>query len=430
MSNNKKNGSGAPRHVKAGWLIDGSGQPARRNMRLEIRHGRFGAIQPLAESGAAAGAAAPRDLDFSDGTLMPALVDSHVHLFMSGTSDPAVRQHQLAAGYDDMRAVISRHLGQHLAAGVLAVRDGGDRRGHAQRFKAECPAGAPRAVRLRVAGVAWHAPGRYGRLIARPPVNGGSLGASLEAALDLARQRGARLPDHVKIVNSGLNSLVCFGRETPPQFQLGELRAAVGVAHRRGLKVMVHANGALPVGLALAAGCDSIEHGFFMGAENLAKMAAGAVVWVPTAVTMQAYARTLDPASREARGALRNLEHQVVQLQSARGLGVTVAAGTDAGSLGVHHGRALHEEMALLMTAGFSVEQAVRCATVNGARLLGLPHGGSIEPGAPATFIVVTGSPRELPASLGQVAACFSDGVRLDLPQAQSAASPQACGQR
>jgi imidazolonepropionase-like amidohydrolase len=127
---------------------------------------------------------------------------------------------------------------------------------------------------------------------------------------------------------------------------------------------------------------------------------------------------------------MRNLEHQLAQLQSARGLGVTVAAGTDAGSLGVHHGRALHEEMALLMTAGFSVEQAVRCATVNGARLLGLPHAGSIGPGAPATFIVVTGSPRNLPASLGQVAACFSDGVRLDLPKVQSAAGPQACGQR
>ena len=417
MSNNKKKAPGAARQVIAGWLIDGSGQPARRNLRLEIVNGRFGAIQPLAGDGAAASAG----LDFGGCTLMPALVDSHVHLFMSGTSDPLIREHQLAAGYDDVRPVILRHLRQHLAAGVMAVRDGGDRRGHALRFRAEAPAGGLRALRLRVAGVAWHAHGRYGRLIARSPAVAGSLEESLEAGLDLAGRRGARLPDHVKIVNSGLNSLVCFGRETPPQFQLVELRAAVRAAHRRGLKVMVHANGAVPVGLALAAGCDSIEHGFFMGPDNLAKLAAGAAVWVPTAVTMQAYARSLDPASREAGGAMRNLEHQLGQLQTARALGVTVALGTDAGSLGVHHGRAVQEEMGILMTAGFSVEEAVRCATVNGARLLGLPHAGPIGPGAAATFIAVKGSPRELPASLAQVAARFSDGLRLDSEELISA---------
>jgi imidazolonepropionase-like amidohydrolase len=428
LSNNKKNGPGAARQIIAGWLIDGSGQPARRNMRLEILDGRFAAVHPLGNDGASAGAAASGDLDFADCTLMPALVDSHVHLFMSGTPDPAVRRQQLAAAYDDMRPVIARHLGQHLAAGVLAVRDGGDRQGHARRFRDEAPAGGLQAMRLRVAGVAWHAHGRYGRLIARPPASGGSLGASLAAALDLDRQGGARQPDHVKIVNSGLNSLVCFGSQTRPQFSLAELREAVRVAHRRGLTVMVHANGAVPVGLALAAGCDSIEHGFFMGPDNLAKMAAGAAVWVPTAVTMQAYARTLDPASREAGGALRNLEHQLAQLQTARTLGVRVALGTDAGSLGVHHGRALHEEMALLMTAGFSVEEAVRCATVNGARLLGLPHAGRIEPGAPATFIAVTGSPRELPASLAGVAARFSDGALLDPQELNSAAGTQGLG--
>jgi imidazolonepropionase-like amidohydrolase len=110
---------------------------------------------------------------------------------------------------------------------------------------------------------------------------------------------------------------------------------------------------------------------------------------------------------------MRNLEHQLGQLQTARALGATVALGTDAGSLGVHHGRALREEMALLMRAGFSVEEAVRCATVNGARLLGLPDAGPIGPGAAATFIAVKGGPRELPASLAQVAARFSDGLRL-----------------
>ena len=407
--------AGAPRQVRAGWLVDGSGQPARRHLRLDIQQGRFGAIQPIgAESGAGG---VPGVLDFTDCTLLPALVDSHVHLFMSGTADPVIRQHQLAAGFAEIRPVIARHLGEHLAAGVLAVRDGGDRYGHAQRFKAELSEAAGLgAVRVQAAGVAWHAAGRYGKLIARSPGGGGALDAALAAAVEPEGENGP-LPDHVKIVNSGLNSLLQFGRQTAPQFCLAELRAAVRIAHRRGLTVMVHANGVEPVRLALAAGCDSIEHGFFMGDDNLAEMAAAGVVWVPTAVTMQAYARGLDPASRESRGAMRNLEHQLAQLQTARRLGVTVAVGTDAGSLGVHHGGAVREEMALLMTAGFSVEEAVRCATVNGARLLGLPHAGPIAPGTPATFIVAPGGPQALPGSLARLKALFIDGAPADLGQ-------------
>ncbi|AQV01094.1 hypothetical protein [Desulfococcus multivorans] len=56
---------------------------------------------------------------------------------------------------------------------------------------------------------------------------------------------------------------------------------------------MVHCNGETPVAIAVEAGCDSVEHGFFMGEENLRRMADMGTVWVPTAVTMKAYARML-----------------------------------------------------------------------------------------------------------------------------------------
>lgn len=64
-------------------------------------------------------------LDLSHCTILPPLVDSHVHLVMSGTDDPAVRKHQLTAGYDEIKDVIARHLNDHLSCGILAVRDGG-----------------------------------------------------------------------------------------------------------------------------------------------------------------------------------------------------------------------------------------------------------------------------------------------------------------
>lgn len=69
-------------------------------------------------------------------------------------------------------------------------------------------------------GRAWHAAGRYGRLIGRPPAGG--LGKAVVRCGDRA--------DHVKIVNSGLNSLKCFGKQTAPQFRASEMKAAVAAA--------------------------------------------------------------------------------------------------------------------------------------------------------------------------------------------------------
>ena len=220
--------------------------------------------------------------------------------------------------------------------------------------------------------------------------------------------------DHLKVVNSGLNSLIRFGRETPPQFAAEELKAAVTAGNRRDLKTMVHANGRLPVDLALKAGCHSLEHGFFMGRENLERMAEFQTTWVPTAFTMQAYAEELDPSSREAQTARKNLDHQLEQIGLAGRLGVPMAVGTDCGSLGVHHGQALREEMRMLMLAGLSLERAVQAASFNGACLLGLEQElGRLLPGLPASFIAVEAGPSSLPDSLASLQGIFLRGNRL-----------------
>ncbi len=120
--------------------------------------------------------------------------------------------------------------------------------------------------------------------------------------------KNVRFVDHIKIVNSGLNSLVRFGKETSPQFGVTELKEAVKIGKRFGCKTMVHANGKKPVEIAIKSGCHSIEHGFFMGKENLKRMADKQISWVPTAMTMKAYRdaferRRINP---EIRNHLRN----------------------------------------------------------------------------------------------------------------------------
>ncbi|MGE5838377.1 MAG: amidohydrolase family protein, partial [Deltaproteobacteria bacterium] len=206
-------------------------------------------------------------------------------------------------------------------------------------------------------------------------------------------------------------------KETSPQFRLEDLKKAVLCAHRKGLKVMVHANGRAPVREAIESGCDSIEHGFFMGTDNLKKLADEQITWVPTAFTMEAYARTLPKESAERDGARKNLDHQLDQIRQAKEFGVRIAVGTDAGSLGVHHGEAVREEMRLLIAAGFSLGEAVRSATSAGAELLGLGrHAGYLRPGSPATFLALKTKPEGLLDALAAPQEIWVKGIRVSTP--------------
>lgn len=372
--------------IRAGWLIDGTGRPARKNVLIRASGG---IITDIRDDD---GRFDPDVVDLTDCTVIPGLMDAHVHLFMSGTADPEIRERQLHADYDAIRSVIAGHLDNHAANGIIAVRDGGDYGGHALRFKQETLGKGDRPVRIFAAGRAWRQSGRYGRLIGRPPENGQTLAAAITANEDGG--------DHVKIVQSGLNSLIHFGKQTAPQFSLSEMKEAVAAAHNRGAKVMVHANGEAPVRIAVEAGCDSIEHGFFMGTDNLKRMADRGTVWVPTAITMKSYAEMLPAGGTESKVARRTWRHQMEQIAEARHLGVRVAAGSDAGSLGVHQGLGLIQELVLLVEAGYALEEAIRCATAQTAILMNFGGYGLIKAGSPANFSAVHGAAGEI---LGQL---------------------------
>ncbi|MDF1591750.1 MAG: amidohydrolase family protein [Desulfobacterales bacterium] len=388
--------------ICAGWVIDGSGDAVQENVRLRIQNGLIAAIGASAQSCEERSAV----LDLSGDTILPCLVDSHVHLFMSGTSDLNIRARQMDAPFSDTKKVIARHIAAHLMSGVTAVRDGGDHHAHALRYRDDCLDKDATPFQLQAAGRAWHRQGRYGRLIGRAPADDRSLAEAIAA-------EDATI-DHVKIVNSGLNSLVKFGYQTPPQFSLGEMKAAVGAARRKGLFVMAHANGKIPVEISVSAGCHSIEHGFFMGNENLKQMAEKDIFWIPTAATMKAYCEHLERIGENQDVARRNLEDQMEQIAAARNLRVPIAVGTDAGSIGVQHGSGIVQELIILKQAGLSIQEAIQCATANGARLLNLPAPSLLCRGLPASFIVVTGGPDGLPDSLLSIKKICIKGVFYD----------------
>ncbi|MGE5239520.1 MAG: amidohydrolase family protein [Chloroflexota bacterium] len=388
--------------VLAGWLIDGSGAPVRERVMIRVEEGVITALDDVSASTSSRGDI----LRFQESTVLPGLVDCHVHLFMSGDSDPALRKKQLAFTFDEASPAISRHLRAHLASGVIAVRDGGDYGGYALRFNREGQSRDQSPVCVKAAGRAWRAKGRYGRLIGRPPLEGLTLAQSIF--------RDSEGADHVKIVNSGLNSLTHFGKETSPQFGLGDLNDAVAAAGTMGLTVMAHANGGAAVSTAVQAGCRSIEHGFFMGRNNLELMAERGTFWVPTMFTMAAYAAEPDGKGGEPEVARRNLDHQLEQVSDARSRGVRLAVGTDSGSLGVHHGDSYVEELRLFRRAGLSVPELVMCATLQGACLLGIEgEAGQLRAGMPATFLVVPGGPADLLDHIRTPSEVFVRGVSV-----------------
>jgi len=385
--------------IIAGWLVDGSGSPVREKVQIQVKNTIITSI------GACPGEKNADNLnvtDLSHCTVLPPLVDSHVHLFMSGTTDKAERKNQLTAGYNELKPIISRHLNYLLSHGVLAVRDGGDRGGYALRYKDESLGDFP--VRFQSAGRAWRQKDRYGKLIGRSPADDESL---VSAFLQERQDTG-----WVKLVNSGLNSLKEFGKETASQFDLDEISRLVSAAEQRGKKVMVHANGYLPVKVAIEAGCHSIEHGFFMGRDNLQLMAEKGITWVPTAYTMKAYAENVDPKDDHIDRTVvrKTLDHQLEQMAVARELGVIIALGTDAGSLGVLHGESMVEEMKLFKKAGFTLPEIIRSASSNGARLLGLEDIGLLKVGRPANFLVARGTPAQLPRKLSYLEDIFFGG--------------------
>jgi imidazolonepropionase-like amidohydrolase len=376
-------------HVRCGWLIDGSGGPVQEKIVLSIVGDRIAEIQKDTGHLTSHGAEC---VDLSHCTIVPPLVDGHLHLFMSATTDVKVRDAQLKASCEELFPSIKRHVDDLFSHGVLGFRDGGDRGGCALGF---CTGEEmhPEVI-AQCAGRGWYREGRYGSLVGRPVT------ASTELARAFAEGEGDC--DVVKVVNSGLNSLHEFGKETKPQFSEKELRALVLTARANGKKVMVHANGMEPVRRAVAAGCHSIEHGFFMGEENLQLMAEMGTFWVPTIFTMKAYGMNIGTTRWKAdlRIIEKIVEHQIGQLRRARELGVKVAMGTDAGSIGVLHGESMVEEMKLFKRAGYPFVETIQCATVRGAELLGIDQFKGISNGGTATFLVCRGAPSQLPRKL------------------------------
>jgi len=306
--------------------------------------------------------------DLGDSWLCPAPLDAHVHLCLGGD----------AAG----------NLAAWARAGVAAVRD----LGHPPARDLELPP-----------------PGRDLPLVVRsgPGLTRRGPGASWLAQAADTRRDLERLVDErlragvgaIKLFASGLLDFERPGRVLHPLvLDQADMAAVVARARGSGRPVVVHASGVEAVGAALAAGVDTIEHGFFLDRDTLAQMADRGVSWSPTLVAVEAHRD--DAQGRHDPRIRRNLAHiardQAEKIRLGHRLGVRLVLGSDSGSYGLAHGRGLFLEMRAWLQAGIDPHTVFLAATRRAARVMGLSgQVGELRPGARDRIMACPHDPRQ-----------------------------------
>jgi imidazolonepropionase-like amidohydrolase len=384
----------APTYIQAGRVIAVPGKSPLGPSTIIVDQGRIVGIR----DGYVPAPAGATTVDLKDRTVLPGLIDSHVHL----SSDRGGEQALLAEFRDDkaLHAYETQMNGMKtLRAGFTTVRNLGDE-GETLALREAIKRGWVQGPRIVDAGrsistTGGHMDGRGSlndNLVAHLP-NPENLCDSIEACRRVVRRQIDRGADVIKIATTGgVNS----GTGVATRMFDDEAKALVQTSHAYGRKVAVHAHGADGIKLALRAGADSIEHGTVMDDEILRLFKQTGAYYVPTLSTVNGYIERLAADPNAYTGAVRQqIEWRIgitgQSLRKAYPAGVRIAFGTDAGVS--KHGRNA-DEFELLVKYGMPPVEALKAATVNAADLLGLSgEVGTIEAGKSADIIAVAGDP-------------------------------------
>jgi imidazolonepropionase-like amidohydrolase len=321
-------------------------------------------------------------IDAPDATLLPGLIDCHVHFAMSGGPDWLAEMKESYA-LSCWRAAI--HARKTLAAGFTTVRTLGGRAGADPALRDAQSAGVVEAPRIVAANLAICMTGGHGAWIGREADGPDDVRKAVREQL----KAGA---DCIKLIATG--GVMTPGVE-PGSQQLtdDELRAGVDEAHKAGRTATAHAHGSAGIKAAVLAGVDSIEHGSFMTDEIIQLMKERGTFFSATLCSAQGFVDA--PPNSVADWAMVKAGHVRAALddsfRQAYQAGVRLVLGTDAGTPFNRHGENARE-LALMVKLGVDPLDALRAGTRNGAELLGkLDEIGTLEPGKAADLVLVQG---------------------------------------
>jgi imidazolonepropionase-like amidohydrolase len=384
--------------IRATRLFDGTGTATAADPVIVISDGRISSVD------VGPGAAVPPDAELVElpgATLLPGLVDTHVHLAFDAGPSPV----EALAGRDDdiALAALAQAAAVQLGAGVTTVRDLGDRGYLALRLR---DSGAGLLPTILASGPPITTAGGHCHFL-------GGATAGVEGVRAAVREHAARGVDVIKVMASG-------GHLTPDtvmyraQFGSTEMRELVDEAHRHGLPVTAHAHAVEAIAQAAAAGVDGIEHCSFFTTDDVHVPDELVSTIVAQRIAVGATVGVLPvPGLEPPPDIARRLPLSIAAWARLIGEGAVVVAGTDAGIGPFKPHGVLSRGLAQLAELGLGNAGALRAGTLVAAQVCGLgERKGRVQPGFDADLLAVDGDPIADITALHRVVAVFAGGHR------------------
>jgi imidazolonepropionase-like amidohydrolase len=374
-------------------LIDGRGAvETDAAIRFDPESGRIEAVGEAEPQGE------ERSVSLPGHTVLPGLVDAHVHFSLSGQ---ATVEDVVGTTDADLTLTEAGNARTTLEAGVTGVRAMGAR-GLDVQLKRAIERGDVVGPRM-IANC---------RSITITGGHGHHLGREVDGPVECRRA----VREQVKQGAEFIKFMATGGVTTPGtdprtlSFTEEEIEALVDEAHRRGVHIATHAHGAEGVKATVAAGVDTVEHGTFLDEEAIEMLVENEVTLVPTLSAAYRITRNTERATKES---LRKSgpvhERHTDSFSSAVEAGVRIAGGTDVGTPFNYHGTN-STEISFMIEHGMEPIDAITAMTSTAAETIGLEDAGVLEPDAHADLLVVEGNPLEDVSLLREPTAVFKGG--------------------
>jgi imidazolonepropionase-like amidohydrolase/ABC-type multidrug transport system permease subunit len=383
-------------------------------------------------------------IDAAGKTVLPGLIDVHVHLGASGGFPEDFTK------FDPAKSA-ERALESYLYCGVTAVRSAGDRLDYMLKLREKFGTGEKLGTELFFCGPLFTADGGHGTEYAKfmPEAMRATFNAQFVRTPKTAEEARTQVDDlaaqHVDAIKGVLEAGVpgySFNR-----MDVNVLRAVVNEAHAKKLPVAIHTGSSKDVVDAVALRADSVEHGSFIDEipdATIAELKAKGIAYDPTLSVVEGFSnfakgdttllkrslvqqvtpRDLLAGTEKAavgdqfKGLREGLSHYPMSMQTggnnllkAWRAGVMLVIGSDAGNFLVMHGPTVQHEIELWVAAGIPAEVALQAATYNGAKLLHADDRiGTIEEGKEASLLIVDGNPLQDVRALSSISGVMMKG--------------------
>ena len=350
-------------------------------------------------------------IDLGDTTLLPGLIDAHVHLFLH----PGAEDLQTVQESVPWRTLLAAQAAKaDLLAGFTAERDmGAEGAGSADSAVRDAiDQGLIPGPRLRISGNAIDVLGGHEDALGFTPaqrvLSNADYANSSEQLVEVIRAQHKEGSSFVKIYETGKDTLAGDGLHTPWQYSEAQLAAAVEEAHRLGTVVAVHAMGEPGTLFAAQAGVASIDHATQLGDETVRLMRQKHIPAVPTFAIFDYFARHADsPAAQAREQAL--LDYKIREFKRQLAAGIPFAVGSDVGPF-PHGTQAV--ELELMVRYGMKPLAVLQADLIEGARLLGWEGLiGQLKPGYFADIVAVPGNPLDDITAVEHVSFVMKAGV-------------------